>query len=240
MVNEHCWDPMKAWFEARGYRCQAPPWPQRRGDLGLGELTVYFQEIARAQPEPPVLVGHSFGGLIVQIMLDRGHPQAGVAIEPAPPRGVLMLQASALRSAWPFLSTWKGWDKLIPVRLEPFAAAFVHTMPQADQRAVYEKYAVRVEAGRPFFETALALANPKSPTRIDFHKPDRAPLLIIAGELDRTVPAPAVRANYRRYRSSPVITEFVEFPGRTHMIISQAGWEDVAGRVEQFIRAHAA
>jgi pimeloyl-ACP methyl ester carboxylesterase len=239
MVNERCWDPMKAWFEARGHRCLAPPWPERRPGLGLGELADHYLMIVRAEPEPPVLVGHSFGGLLVQILLDRGHTGAGVAIEPAPPRGVLMMQPSAVCSSWPFLSTWRGWDKLIPVRFEAFAAAFVHTLPRPEQRQVFETCAVPLETGRPFFQTAVAMMNPNSPCRIDFRKADRAPLLIIAGEADRTVIAAAVRANYQRCAASPAPTELVQYPNRTHWIMAQRGWEEVAGRIEQFISTHA-
>jgi pimeloyl-ACP methyl ester carboxylesterase len=239
MVNERSWDRMKAWFEGRGYRCQAPSWPERRAGLGLAELADHYQAIVTEEAEPPVLVGHSFGGLIVQILLDRGHVQAGVAIAPAPPRGVFMLQPSAVRSSWAFISTWRGWNKLIPVRFEAFAAAFVHALAPAEQREVYETYAVPLETGRPFFQTAFAMMDRNSPCRIDFVKQGRPPLLIIAGAADRTVPIAAVRANYQRYRASRATTEFAEFPMRTHWIIAQPGWDEVASRIEQFIGAHA-
>ncbi len=239
MVNERSWDRMKAWFEGRGYRCQAPAWPERHPGLGLAELAEHYQAIVRSEPEPPVLVGHSFGGLLVQILLDRGHGNAGVAIAPAPPRGVFMLQPTAVRAAWPFLSTWRGWERLIPVRFEPFAAAFVHTLAQPEQRQVYETYAVARETGRPFFQTALAMMDRSSPCRIDFGKQVRPALLVIAGGADRTVAAAAVRANYQRYRASRATTEFAEFPMRTHWIVAQPGWDEVASRIDQFIGAHA-
>ena len=239
MVNERSWDLMKAWYEGRGYRCQAPSWPERRTGLGLAELADHYEAIVRLEAEPPVLVGHSFGGLLVQILLDRGHGQAGVAIAPAPPRGVFMLQPRAVRSAWPFISTWKGWNKLVPVRFEPFAAAFVHTLAPAQQRAVYDTYAVPLETGRPFFQTAFAMMDRNSPCRIDFATQTRPPLLIIAGAADRTVAAAAVRANYQRYAAGGPTTEYVEFPRRTHWIIAQPGWEEVASRIDQFIRAQA-
>src|SRR5258708_7043067 len=178
MVNERSWDLMKAWYEGRGYRCQAPSWPERRAGLGLAELADHYEAIVRLEAEPPVLVGHSFGGLLVQILLDRGHGQAGVAIAPAPPRGVFMLQPRAVRSAWPFISTWKGWNKLVPVRFEPFAAAFVHTLAPAQQRAVYDPYAGPLETGPPFFQSAFALMDRNSPCRLDFPTPPPPPLPI--------------------------------------------------------------
>lgn len=247
-VTPLCWEPFIGFFKQRGYRCLAPAWPykdrtveeQRRAPapelarLGVREIVAHYEAIIRGLAEPPVLIGHSFGGLFVQMLLDRGLGTVGVAIDSAPPRGVLVYQWSALKANRNVLLAPSGWRRVLRLSFEDFRYAFVHTLSPADQRAAYDRLVVP-EAGRIFFQAALALADPRSATRVDFRNPDRAPLLLIAGSDDRIIPPSLNRANWRKYRRSPARTDFKVFPGRTHAIIAQPGWEEVARYAAQWL-----
>jgi pimeloyl-ACP methyl ester carboxylesterase len=228
-------------FEARGHRCLAPAWPEKDrpveeqrhapsfalAGLGVAEIVEHYARIVRGLGEPPLLIGHSFGGLFVQILLDHGLGRAGVAIDSAPPAGIPVYQWTALRSNLPVLLAPFGWRRIHQPSFESFRYAFVHTLSPSDQRAAFERYAVP-ETGRIFFQAALGMAAPRGPTRVNFANPARPPLLLIAGGQDRIVPPSLNLANYRRYRFSPARTVFKEFAGFTHAIILQPGWEEVA------------
>ncbi|HEU5368594.1 MAG TPA: alpha/beta hydrolase [Ktedonobacterales bacterium] len=242
-----CWEKMLGYFEGKGYTCLAPAWPhkdvpieqlrkqpQALAGLGVTEIVDHYERVIRGLNEPPILIGHSFGGLFVQMLLDRGVGVAGVAIDPAPPRGVLPMGTALKANAW-ILFTWRGWKKVIFSSLKAFSYAFVHTLPAAEQRAIYEKYVVP-ETGRIFFQAGFALLDLRQAVRVNFRNAARAPLLITAGLADKVVPALMVRANFKKYRGSPARTDFKEFPGQTHWLIAQQGWEDVAGYIETWLR----
>lgn len=250
-VTPSSWDPFLGWFTERGYDCIAPPWPGKdrpieaiRADpspllgIGIGEIADHYDRIIRALPEPPILIGHSFGGLVVQILLDRGLGACGVAIDPAPPRGVLPVEPSAFRSLGSVLLTWRGWRKVVHWSYQNFRYAFVHSLPQDEARAAYQTY-VTPESGRVFFQGALAGFARHSPATVNFRNGTRAPLLILAGGDDHIVPASLVRRNYRKYAESSAVTDFQEFAGRTHWIIAQQGWQEVAGFALDWIKEHA-
>jgi pimeloyl-ACP methyl ester carboxylesterase len=246
-----CWEPFAGLFERRGWHCLAPAWPyhdrpvaeQRRAPapelprLGAAEILDHYERMIRALPEPPCLVGHSFGGLWVQLLLSRGLGRAGVAIDSAPPRGVLPLQWSALRSTAPALLTLVP-NSPVRLSLEQFRYAFVHTLADAEVRAAYERHVVP-ETRRIIFQAAMSPLDPGSPLRVNFAKADRAPLLLVAGADDRIVPAAQNRSNYAKYRYSPARTSFKEFTRRTHWIIAQNGWEEVAGYVADWLEGAA-
>ena len=242
-VTPTCWDSFDGFFRDRGYATIAPAWPGKersieaiRSDpsplvgVGIAEIVDHYERIIRALPEPPILVGHSFGGLFVQILLDRGLGSCGVAIDPAPPKGVLAFEPSAIRSLASVLLTWRGWRKVVRWSYADFRYAFVHSLPEAEARAAYDTQ-VTPETGRIFFQGALAGFSPRSPATVHFGNATRSPLLIVAGADDRIVPAVVVRRNHRKYAKSSAVTEFREFPGRTHWIIAQEGWPEVAGFV---------
>jgi pimeloyl-ACP methyl ester carboxylesterase len=250
-VTPACWDPFVALFKARGYRCLAPAWPGKdrpidaiRADpsalagLGIAEIVADYERVIRALDEPPLLVGHSFGGLFVQILLDRGLGAAGVAIDPAPPRGVVVFEPSAFRSLIGVLVTPRGWRKVVRWSFERFRYAFVHTMPEADARAAFATQVIP-ETGRVFFQGALSMLDRHSPATVRFGNLDRAPLLIVAGAADRIVPASVVRRTFRKYTKAAAITDYREFPGRTHWIIAEPGWEEVATAAAEWLETKA-
>jgi len=248
-VTPACWSDFGAFLAQRGHQVALPAWPGKErtvqeirrdpsalAGLGLGEIADHYAGIVRGMPESPVLVGHSFGGLIVQLLLDRGLGAAGVAIDSAPPRGVLSLQPSALRSIAHVLGDPLHPRRVVGLSYPQFRYAFAHTLPDAEAREAYETQIVP-DTARIFFQAAIAPLLGDSPARVDFANPARAPLLLVAGEHDRIVPASVNRANHRSYARSPAVTDLAVFPGRTHWIIAQPGWEEVAEHVEHWVEA---
>ncbi|MGH3310555.1 MAG: alpha/beta hydrolase [Streptomyces sp.] len=246
-MTSACWEPFQGYFEERGFTTLAPAWPGKdrgveavRADsgplAGLGgqEIIDHYAEIIRSQSEPPILIGHSFGGLFVQVLLSRGLGAAGVAIDSAPPKGIIATQPTAFRALGSIIANPANRSRVVHWTFEQFRYAFVHTLPQDQARAAYEQF-VTPETGRIFFQGALSGVDRRSPFVVDFAKPDRTPLLMIAGEQDRIVPAALNRANHRRYRAEAPPVDFVEFPGRTHWIIAQDGWREVAAHVADWI-----
>ena len=239
-VTPACWDPFVSFFEARGSRCLAPAWPGKersvesiRADpsplagLGIAEIVDHYEKIIRSLDERPILIGHSFGGLFVQLLLDRGLGAAGVAIDSAPPKGVFAFEPTTLVSLGRILLIPFGWRKVVHWTFTEFRYAFVHTMPEAEARMIWDTQIVP-DSGRPFFQSAFSMLDRASPASVDFANPGRAPLLFIAGEADRAMPPAIVRRTYRAHRASPVRTDFRSIPGRTHWLIAQDGWEEVA------------
>jgi pimeloyl-ACP methyl ester carboxylesterase len=230
-----CWERWVPWFEGLGYRCLAPPWPgrgespetlrSRHPDPGLGGLTLAtvvgeMERVISELPEPPILIGHSMGGLVAQLLLQKGRAAAAVAIDSAPPAGVLSWKWSFLKSNWPHITPFAPLSLPIAITPERFAYAFAATLPAAEQRAAFERYTVP-ESRRVPRQSLTAFA------RVDFAK-SHGPLLFIAGSSDNIIPASLNRKNYRLYAASPSLAAFREFRGRTHFIIGQAKWEEVA------------
>lgn len=229
------WERFIGRYAACGYACVAPPWPwldlpvrdlQDHPPAGLarssiGSIVAYYESLIRALPAPPPLVGHAFGGLFVQMLLDRGLGAAGVAIAPVAPRGVLA-HPTALRSVLPVLSTWNGWKRTLTLSQAQFCRNYAQTLAVHDMEREYHRQIVPAP-GRIFYEAALGRGN-----RVDFDNDDRAPLLLVAGEHDRIVPPSMVASNYRLHRRSVATTAFKLFPGRSHWLIAEPGWEQVA------------
>jgi pimeloyl-ACP methyl ester carboxylesterase len=246
------WEHWIARYEERGHRVLAPAWPGHDRDvaslradasglehLGVAEIVEHYEEVIGGLDAAPIIIGHSFGGLFTQILLDRGHGAAGVAIDSAAAKGVFKLPPAQLRSAFPILKSPLNNHRAVLLTPEEFHYAFTNTMTEEASLAVYERYAVP-GPGRVLFQGALANFNPRAATAVDYHNDERAPLLFIAGGEDHTVPQAVDEAQVHKYRKSAAVTEFKAFPGRSHFTIGQAGWEDVADYALDWALEHAA
>jgi pimeloyl-ACP methyl ester carboxylesterase len=235
-MNSLCWERWVPYFQAKGYRCLAPDWPGRdkpievlrknHPDSQLGQLTLsivleYLVNLIKTLDEKPILMGHSMGGLIVQLLLQRDLAAAGVAIDSAPPMGVFTTKLSFLKSNWPHITPFVSQGSPIEMSFERFQYAFVNTLPLAEQRAAYDRYVVPESRRVP--RNSLT-------ARVDFKKP-HSPLLLIAGSADNIIPASLNKSNYAKYKQSHSVTDFKEFAGRTHFTIGQKNWEEIADYV---------
>ncbi|MDX3852371.1 alpha/beta hydrolase [Streptomyces sp. AK02-01A] len=239
-MTPRSWERWVDHYTAQGYRVLAPAWPGLVGEVeeirrdpsalagvGVREIADHYERIIRDLEEPPILVGHSFGGVMVQILLDRGLGRAGIAIDSGPVKGVLPLPLSTLRTAWPVLGNPANKNKAIGLTHRQFQYAFTNTLSARASEAVYNRYHVPGTA-RVLFQAAFANFNPRAATRVNYRNNDRAPLLFIAGGADHVVPPRVNKANVRLYRKSGAITDYKEFPGRSHYTVGQDGWEEVA------------
>lgn len=207
--------------------------------LGIAEIADHYATLVRGVETPPILMGHSFGGLIVQILLDRGLGAAGVAIDSAPPKGILRLPLSALRAASAVLKNPANYKRTVALTFAQFRHAFANVMTESDARAAYDRYAIP-GPGRPIFQTTTANLNPRAATKVNYLNRRRAPLLLIAGSDDHQFPPSLSRDSLGKYARSPATTELKEFPHRSHLIIAQAGWEEVADQALAWAQTKAA
>jgi pimeloyl-ACP methyl ester carboxylesterase len=246
-LSSGSWDTFAGYFRDRGFDVFAPEWPRKEGDvealresadeikgLGVAEILDHYESEIRTLDEPPILIGHSFGGLFVEVLLDRGLGRAGVALSPAPPKGILTLPFSQLKSAAPALAHPSKWHGVVTLTLEEFTYAFVNTFAPEDAKAAYEKYAVP-ESGEVIYEGATANFHLHPPTEVHFKMGDRAPLLIIGASEDHTVPASVSRAQYKKYEKSDAETEYAEFVGRPHLMMVAEDSEEIAAKIDNWI-----
>jgi pimeloyl-ACP methyl ester carboxylesterase len=244
------WEKWVAYYTAKGYQVIARDWPglersvaELRADpasiasVGVSEVADHYEAIIRKLDNAPIIVGHSFGGLITQILLDRGLGAAGVAISSAPVKGILLLPFSTLKSSFPGLRNPANNHRAVPLTPEEFHYAFTNTLGEEESLAVYQRYAVP-GPDHVLFQAAFANFNPHAATTVNFHNSDRAPLLLIAGSEDHVSPPSVVEANYKLYRQSAAVTEYKEFAGRSHFILGQKGWEEVADYTLSWAEAH--
>jgi pimeloyl-ACP methyl ester carboxylesterase len=201
--------------------------PSSFAQLGVTEVVDHYDTIIRNLARPPIIMGHSFGGLMTQILLDRGRGAAGVAIDPAPAKGILALPLSTLRVGWAALRNPANNHRAVPLTADQFHYAFTNTLSDQDAKPVFERYAVP-GPGRPLFQASFANFNPRAATRVNFRNDTRAPLLLIAGGRDHIVPASVTRSTFKLYENSRAITEYKEYPDRSHFTIGEKGWEEVA------------
>jgi pimeloyl-ACP methyl ester carboxylesterase len=246
-LSARSWENFSEFFEARGYDLSAPEWPRKEGDvaelressdeikgLGLDEIVDHYEEQIQGLDEAPVLIGHSFGGLIVELLLDRGLGKAGVAMSPAPPKGILVLPFSSLKAASPALAHPSRWHGIVPLTLEEFTFGFVNTFTAEAAAEAYERYAVP-ETGQIFYEAGFANFHLHPPTEVHFKRDDRAPLLIVGAEKDNTVPASLAKKQFEKYEKSDAQTDYIEFAGRPHLMMAADGWDEIAQQIEGWI-----
>jgi pimeloyl-ACP methyl ester carboxylesterase len=240
-MSPHSWLPWIERYRAAGHTVYAPGWPgvseldepldhtKAPAQIHIREVVDHYDAILRTMPEPPIVMGHSFGGLIVQLLLGRGLARSGVAIHPAAPRGVYRLPLSVFRATLPVLRTPSNRRRAVALTPGEFHYAFANTVSRAESDSWLAKLAIPAP-GMPLFEAATANFVPKSraATVVDHAKPDRAPLLLVAGGRDHIVPASVVYENFNRYRRSSAPTDFKVFGDRPHLTVALDGWSDVA------------
>lgn len=246
-LSARSWENYEDYFTKRGFAVSAPEWPRKHGDveemretaeesagLGVQEIVDHYEALIRDLKEPPVLIGHSYGGLFVELLLDRGLGRAGVAMSPAPAKGILVLPFSTLKAGAPALAHPSKWHGVVTLTLEEFTYAFVNTLSEQDAAAAYSRYAVP-ETGQIFFEAGFANFHLHPPTEIHFKNGDRAPLLIVGATEDHTVPASLSKAAYKRYERSAAKTDYLEFEGRPHLHMVAADWQEVAAAIDSWL-----
>ena len=241
------WRPWRDLLEPRGFTTAAADWPDDPASVeaaranpeafagkSVGAVADHVAEVIAGLSRRPVLIGHSFGGLLVQILAGRGLAAATVAIDPAPGRGVLPLPLSALRSSFPVLGNPLNRGRAVTLTYDQFRYAFANAVPEAEAKALYEAHHVAAP-GLPIFQAAAANLNPASQTKADVKNPERGPLLVVSGEQDHTVPHAISHAAYKRQRKNPAVTEFTEIAGRGHSLVFDSGWQDVAETALAFL-----
>jgi non-heme chloroperoxidase len=248
-LHSTSWQPWVDRFREAGYDPVTPEWPgvpdsvaearehpESQAGIGIDEVIEHHARIVESMPEPPVLIGHSFGGLVVQALLDRGLGRAGVAIDPAPIRGVLRIPPAQLRSALPVLGNPANRKRAVSLTTEQFRSSFGNALPPEESDRLHEQWAIP-GPGKPLFQSAVANMTPRgrAATAVDTRTAARGPLLIMSGGADRTVPDSVSRAAYKLYGKSAAVTEFRQFPDRGHTLTVDSGWSDVAGAALEWL-----
>jgi non-heme chloroperoxidase len=245
------WDRWAELFEKNGYTALTPGWPDDPetvaeakahpevfANKSVGDVADHFEDVIRALEKKPAIIGHSFGGLLTQILAGRGLAAASVAIDPAPFRGVLPLPISSLKSASPVLRNPANYHRAVPLTYEQFRYSFANAVSEDEAKQLYEEFAVPAP-GAPLFQAATANFNPWTEAKVDSKNPDRGPLLIISGEKDHTVPWAIANAAYKRQRRNPGVTEIVKVPNRGHSLTIDHGWREVADTALKFVQRFA-
>lgn len=234
------WEPWVELFADEGYDPSAPGWPddpatvsearaepQRMADHGIDDVVGHYAKIIAGLEAKPVLIGHSFGGTIVQKLLGLELAAAAVAIDAAPIKGVMTLPISSLRSAFPGLRNPANRHRAVSLTPGQFRYAFGNAIPEDESDQLYERWSIPAP-GKPLFEAASANFTPRSAAAVDTDNSRRGPLLLIAGGEDHTVPPAITKSTLKRYRHSTAVTELKEFPDRGHSLTIDHGWRDIA------------
>jgi non-heme chloroperoxidase len=242
------WDTWASLFEEAGYVAVTPGWPddpetvaeaKANPDVfagkGIGEIADYQESIIRRLDRRPVVIGHSFGGLLTMILAGRGLAAASVAISPAPFRGVLPLPISALRVASTVLRNPANWNRAVPLTYEQFRYGFANVVGEDEAKQLYETYSVP-GPGEPLFQSAAANFNPWSEAKVDAKNPERGPMLIVSADMDHTVPWAIANAAYKKQKHNDAVTEIVKLPNRGHALTIDSGWREVAETALAFVR----
>jgi pimeloyl-ACP methyl ester carboxylesterase len=205
---------------------------------GIREIADYEEAIIRRLDRKPVIIGHSFGGLLTMILAGRGLAAASVAISPAPFRGVLPLPLSALRTASVALRNPANWNRAVPLTYEQFRYSFANAVGEDEAKELYLGYSVP-GAGEPLFQAASANVNPWSEAKVDTTNPERGPMLVVSADSDQTVPWAIANAAYKKQKRNKGVTEIVKMRGRGHALTIDAGWREVAQKALEFVKRFA-
>ena len=244
------WDRWAELFEKNGYTALTPGWPDDPDTVAqakahpevfanksVGDVADHFEDVIRGLKKKPAVIGHSFGGLLTQILAGRGVAKVSVAIDPAPFRGVLPLPISSLRSASPVLKSPANYHRAVPLTYEQFRYSFANTLSEDEAKELYVTYSIPTP-GEPLFEAAFANLNPWTEVKVDTKNPKRGPLLILDGEKDHVVPWAIANASYKRQRRNDGVTEIVKVPGRGHALTIDHGWQEVADIALAFVQKY--
>ncbi|HWC39126.1 MAG TPA: alpha/beta hydrolase [Acidimicrobiales bacterium] len=250
-LSPRSWEGWKQRFESQGHQVLAPAWPRMQGEvedirrdpsalagLGVSEIADHYAGIVGGLDRPPIVMGHSFGGLVTELLLDRGLGAAAVAISPAQVKGVLRLPLAQLRSTFPVLGNPANRHRTVELTPKQFHYAFTNTMTEAESQAAYDRYQVP-GPGRVLFQAGFANFSPNAPTKVNFHKDNRPPLLVMGNDQDHTVPASVSKEAATRLGKSKAIVDYREFAGRPHFTAGAPGWEDVADQALDWAIRHA-
>jgi alpha-beta hydrolase superfamily lysophospholipase len=240
-MTPRSWEHWIAHYERRGYRVLAPPYPDlevevealRADPSPIEALTVpavveHYKGIVHGLDRPPILMGHSFGGVLTQILLDHGFGAAGVAIDSVPAEGILVVPVSQIRASFPVLRNPANRHRAVPFTPEQFHYAFTNTLSAGESAMVYERYHIPAPGGFVWGGVLANFTPGHQDTYVDFHNDNRAPLLFIAGGEDNIMPPAVNESNAKHYQRSKAVTDYKEFPGRSHFTLGQEGWEEVA------------
>lgn len=244
----HSWDRWAGVFAEAGYAPVQPGWPDDPETVAeakahpevfahktVGQIADHNAEVIGQLTAKPAVVGHSFGGLIAQILAGRGLSAATVAIDPAPFRGVLPLPLSALKSASPVLGNPANRSRAVPLTYDQFRYAFANAVSEDEAKQLHETFAVP-GSGVPLFQAATANLNPWTEVKVDTRNPERGPLLIIDGDQDHTVPWAIANASYKRQKRNPGVTEIIKMTNRGHSLVIDSGWREVAETSLAFVK----
>ncbi|GAA0242636.1 alpha/beta hydrolase [Cryptosporangium japonicum] len=251
-IHSSSWAPWVELFTAAGYRPIAPGWPgdsetvagtrarpERLAGVGLEDIATHYRGIIEELDQPPILIGHSVGGTVVQKLNLTTDLRAAVVVNPAPIKGVRALPLAQLRSSFPVLRNPANRNRVVSLSAAQFRYGFGNTLPADESDELHERFAIP-GPGRPLFEVATSNVRRSSPAAVDTRTGRRAPLLFVSADRDHTVPDVVTRAAHRLYRDSPAVADLIRLPGRGHSSPFDHGWADVAGQVESWVKRHSA
>jgi pimeloyl-ACP methyl ester carboxylesterase len=239
-IHASAWQPWIEHFDAAGYDASAPGWPgdpdtveaaranpDALANKGIDDVAGHYAAIIRELPAPPIVIGHSFGGMIAEKLLGDDLAAAAIGIDAAPIRGVLPLPLSALRVTFPVFKNPANLHRAISLTEDQFHYAFGNALTPEESKTLYDRWSIPAP-GKPLFQAATANVNPRSEAAVNTHNETRGPLLLIAGGKDHTVPDAITRSTFKQYRKSEATTEIVEFDDRGHSLTMDHGWHEIA------------
>jgi pimeloyl-ACP methyl ester carboxylesterase len=248
-MTPRSWENWAARYESRGYKTLAPSWPGLEGEvealnqdstpltkLDVPKIVDDYERIIRGLDSPPIIIGHSLGGTIMQLLIDRGRGAAGIGVSPGTVKGIRDLPLSTLKSSMPVLGNPFNRGNATPLNAKQFHYAFGNTLSREESDKIYQRYHVPA-ANRVLFQVAFSNLTPGTAVKVDFGRANRAPMLFIAAADDHVVPAKVVRKNALKYKGVPV--DFKEFAGRPHFP-GGPGWEEVADYALNWATEHTA